>query len=79
MQNQLGFRSREKVAIIWLVPNLLAVLTQGSRAFKEEVPIAATAVTRFFLCLLLAFGLRFGRTTRRVRVGALTLVRFFMG
>jgi hypothetical protein len=36
------------------------------------VPIAATAVTRFFLCLLLAFGLRFGRTTRHVRVGALT-------
>jgi hypothetical protein len=79
MQNQLGLRSREKMAIIWIVPNLLAVLTQDSRAFKEEVPIAATAVTRFFLCLLLAFDLRICRPTRRVREGTLTLVSFFMG
>jgi hypothetical protein len=72
MQNQLGLRSREKVAVIWFVPNLLTVLTKGSRAFKEEVPIAATAVARFFLSLLLAFGLGFGRATRRIRVGTLT-------
>jgi hypothetical protein len=78
MQNQLGLRSREKVAIVWIMANLLAVLTQGSRALKEEVPIAATSVTRLFLCLLLAIGLRFKRTTRRDRMGALTLVSIFM-
>jgi hypothetical protein len=72
MRNQLRLRSREKVAVVWLVPNLLAVLAQDSRAFEEEVPIAATAVTRFFLRLLLAFGLSVGRTTRRIRGGALT-------
>jgi hypothetical protein len=72
MQNQLGLRSREEVTVIWFVPNLLTILTKGGRAFKEEVPIAATAVARFFLSLLLAFGLGIGRTPRRVRVRTFT-------
>jgi hypothetical protein len=60
------------VAIVRLVSNLLTVLAQDSRAFEEEVPIAATTIARFFLRLLLALGLSVGRTTRRIRGGALT-------
>jgi hypothetical protein len=48
------------VAVVRLVANLLAILTQDSLAFEEEVPAAATTITRFLLRFFLALGLRVG-------------------
>jgi hypothetical protein len=66
------------VTVVQLVSDLLTVLAQDSRAFEEKVPIAATAIARFFLRLLLALGQSVNRTTRRIRGGALTLVSLFV-
>jgi hypothetical protein len=57
MQYKLGLGSREQVAFIRIMPNLLAVLTKDCGALEEEVTIASTAKARFFLCFLLAFWL----------------------
>jgi hypothetical protein len=67
------------VAIVWLVTDLLAVIAQDSRAFEEEVPIAATAITRFLLSLFLALGLIIGETTRSICRRTFTWVSLLVG
>jgi hypothetical protein len=67
------------VAIFWLVTDLLAVIAQDSSAFKEEVPIAATAITRFLLRLFLALGLNIGATTGSICRGAFAGVSLLVG
>jgi hypothetical protein len=57
MQYNLRLGDREQVAFIRIMPNRLAVLTKNCGALEEEVAIASAVIVRFFLCLLLAFGL----------------------
>jgi hypothetical protein len=44
MQYKLRLGSREQVAFIRIMPNLLAVLTKNCGALEEEVAIASTAI-----------------------------------
>jgi hypothetical protein len=67
------------VAIIWLMTDLLAVFAQDSSAFKEEVPIAATAIARFLLRLFLALGMIIGEATRSICRRAFAWVSLLVG
>jgi hypothetical protein len=56
MQNDLRLGGREQVAFVGRVPNLLTVVTKNCGALEEQVTIASTSITRFFLSLFLAIG-----------------------
>jgi hypothetical protein len=77
MQYKLRLWSREQVAIIGVMPNLLAVLTEDCGALEEEVTIASTAITRLFLCFLLSIWLVLYVSTR-IGGRALSLICFFV-
>jgi hypothetical protein len=78
MQYKLRLGSRKQVAIIGVMPNLLAVLTKDCGALEEEVTIASTAIARFFLCFLLAFWLVLYISTRKIGGRALSMICFFV-
>jgi hypothetical protein len=77
MQNKLRLWSREQVAIIGVMPNLLTVLTEDCGALEEEVTITSTSITGLFLCFLLCIWLVLNISTR-VGGRALSLVCFFV-
>jgi hypothetical protein len=77
MQYKLRFWSREQVAIIGIMPNLLTVLTEDCGALEEEVTIASTAIARLFLSFLLSIWLVLYISTR-IGGRALSLICFFV-
>jgi hypothetical protein len=64
------------MTVIRLVTNLLAVVTQDRSAFKKEMPGAAAAIARIFLCLFLGFSNGVSATTTCIARGTLTVTRF---
>jgi hypothetical protein len=77
MQNKLRLWSREQVAIIGVMPNLLTILTEDCSALEEEVTITSASITGLFLCFLLCIWLVLNNSTR-VGGRALSLVCFFV-